>query len=291
MEEQEFSFEKALKEGQANAQMVQAYGKGLWNWGKLALSIAIFTLMAASCWARCLLRWKPGVMAVLTRYVPSLIVLNVIAQFYASTPWFEVLRYAQTVLFFAILLHLVMAVVQTFAAQRKPVHSMDAGVAHPLIGWLWRVLLWWDDDPDLTVTLIGEPVLVMLVAVGVYAIEMTVLPAPENRWPISTWVLLVATSMMGETFWSMLVARWRVVKMMDHELDQQELAEVFMDQRAVLHERGAEGVSQVPRVELPESIDSAHGDSPGDTVPTVAAEYTGGLFEQLEDIKAGEARP
>ncbi|MEO1278805.1 MAG: hypothetical protein AAFV77_07615, partial [Planctomycetota bacterium] len=146
-----------------------------------------------------------------------------------------------------------------------------------------------DGFSELRVALIGEPILVFLLAAGVRVIELTVLPAPADRWPISVWVCLVGISMMGETVWVMLMGRWRVTQMIDHDIEQQEIAADVMQQRSTQQERHAEGVSQIPLVEIPAHDDVVVDTDEYEIIETESIDTTGDATGPIEVAETGDA--
>lgn len=262
MQDEELNFMSSLKEAQSNTQALVGIGKGALLLGQGIINAFRLITACAGAWALCLMRWRVGVAVALWRYPLAWFILSFACLPYQYTRWYPTLVIFQNIVFVSMVLQAAIALVRFFRGSKQPIHSQDLGSPHVLLAPLWHVLFHRTKSPALWTTLIGEPLAVAALALVVYIVEQTSLPAPRDKWPISLVVLLVAFCMVVDCVLMVTRSRLEIMQITDRELEQQGLAESFEGEAAGQREREVEGFSTIPAFTIDQFASPDQSDAP-----------------------------
>ncbi|MEO1278962.1 MAG: hypothetical protein AAFV77_08405 [Planctomycetota bacterium] len=246
MQDQEFSMMGSLKEIQGNTQALNSAGKAVFMFGQGIVAVIRLGTASAGAWALCLMRWRVGIAVALWRYPLALVILSIACSPYRYTPWSGPLAIFQNLVFISIACQAIIAIVRFFRGSKRPIHSQDLGWPHALLAPVWQRLFGRTSNPRLAAILIGEPALVLVVAMVVFVVERTMLPAPYGLWPISSVLFLVALCMIADAGLILARTRLEIMQLTDRELEQQSTADTMAGERAAAQQREAEGVAMIP---------------------------------------------
>ncbi|UYV13494.1 MAG: hypothetical protein NCW75_04215 [Phycisphaera sp.] len=254
MQDQEFSMMGSLKEIQGNTQAVKAVGKGVFALGQGIISLFRLITASAGAWVLCLMRWRVGTAVALWRYPLAYFILSTACGAYQDTRWQAPLFIFQNIVFLSVACQAIIAIVRFFRGSKRPIHSQDLGSAHALLAPLWLTVFGRTKSPALWMNLVGEPAVILLLAVVVFAIEQTVLPAPRDLWAISGVLVLVALCMVCDAALILAKTRLQIMQITDRELEQQSMADTMAGERSASQEREAEGLAQIPANEARDTV-------------------------------------
>lgn len=212
---------------------------------RLILFPIMLFMYATSAWVTPLMRTRIGLVTLVIDAPLGLITLGITASFF-SEPWPEsVLGVWLLILGTTLAGHLYIAVRTFFRPGTEHVHRQDMGAPNQALMPLWDLTLrGWGNTP-LRIALVGEPLLLVLVAFILWQIEPFVADEPSGVWILfllsALGVFLQAASMIVKGLWKQQLLK-------DQETEQEHTAEAFTKQPSRVTGREAEGVARITPV-------------------------------------------
>lgn len=228
------------------AKIGQAGAKAINGAPRFLLRLIMFPIMlfmyATGAWATPLMRDRIGLVTLLIDAPLGLLTLVIAASFFHGSWAPAVLSIWLIALSTVTARHIYVAARNFFRPAKQHVHRQDIGAPNRILQPLWRLTLrGWGSMP-LRVALVGEPLLLGLVAVILQQAESLFADEPSGVWVL---VLLSAIGVFLQAASMIVKGLWEQQLLKDQEAEQEHTAEAFSKQPSRALGRDTEGVARI----------------------------------------------
>lgn len=244
---QEFSFMKALKDGQADAQAIRGFCSSNWNLVKLAFLLLSTVVLLSGMWGHLFTRCRIGWYRLLVLGLASLLVMSLIVPTFKEGPAFGALAVWMQLIFPAFLIQVGVMIWRRFIGRgREHIHSKSLGEPLPPIRWMSRFVLRGRELPDMAFGLLIEPALFAGIGAGVYLYERRIADTQQTAMTHAfTLFLLTSAGMLAQYLAIVVRSELGVSRLLDQQDEQTGLAEGLDRRPSPSRERSAEGFASV----------------------------------------------